>query len=326
VLSYLLRRLSHLIPLLFGITLVSFFVIQLAPGDYLDNLRLNPEISSATLQKFQQQYGLDRSLPEQYIRWLWGVIHLDFGYSFAWHVPVQDVIFLRLYNTMLLSVSAMGLGWVLALPLGIYSALRAGRFDERLVAIISYIGLSLPSFFLAFLFIYLAARTGWFPTGGMVSSYHEQLGLFDRMRDIISHLMIPAGVLAVGSAAALMRFLRSNILEAMHQPFVTALRARGLSEKKVIGRHVLRLAINPLITIFGYQLASIFSGAALVEIVTGWPGLGSLMLEAIFGQDLYLVMATLLLSAVLLIMGNLVADILLALADPRVRLADKKIG
>ncbi len=324
MLRYLGRRLLNLIPLILGITVVSFTVMQLAPGDYLDQLRLRPEVSPETVARLSAQLGLDRPLWEQYARWLWGVVRGDLGYSFAWHIPVGDVIGLRLSNTLLLTVTAMALSWLIAIPLGVYAALRDGRPPERALSLLAFVILAVPEFFLAFLLIWLAARTGWLPTGGMVSPYHDELGTFDRLRDLISHLIIPAGVLALGSAASLQRFLRSTLLEVMHRPFVTALRARGLAPWRVNYRHALRLALNPLITMFGYQLSGLFSGAALVEIITGWPGMGSLMLEAVIGQDLYLVMAAMLVGAVLLVLGNLLADLLLALADPRVRLADKE--
>lgn len=323
---YLVRRLLHLIPLIIGITLVSFAVMQMAPGDYLDQMRQRPEVSPETVARMAEQFGLDRPMWEQYARWLWGLLQGDLGYSFAWHVPVSTVIMTRLGNTLLLTITAMALSWLIAIPLGIYAALRDGSPPERALGLLSFVLLAVPEFFLAFMLICLAARTGWAPTGGMVSAWHDQMGWFDRLRDIFSHLIIPAGVLAAGSAASLQRFLRSNLLDVLHQPFITALRARGLSAWRVHYRHALRLALNPLITMFGYQLSGLFSGAALVEIVTGWPGMGSLMLEAVIGQDLYLVMAAMLMGAVLLVLGNLLADILLALADPRVRLSDKAMG
>ncbi|HNW92983.1 MAG TPA: ABC transporter permease [bacterium] len=323
---YLLRRILHLIPLVLGITLISFIVMQLAPGDYLDQIRQRPEVSPETVARMSHQFGLDRPAWEQYLRWLWGILRGDLGYSFAWHVPVATVIAVRLGNTLLLTVTAMALSWLIAIPLGVYAALRNGSPPERALGFFAFVLLAIPEFFLAFLLICLAARTGWFPTGGMVSSWYDELGPFARLHDLVSHLIIPAGVLAAGSAASLQRYLRSNLLEILHQPFITALRARGLASWRIHYRHALRLALNPLITMFGYQLSGLFSGAALVEIITGWPGMGSLMLEAVIGQDLYLVMASMLVGAVLLVLGNLLADILLALADPRVRLADKAMG
>ncbi len=318
---FILRRLLHFIPLLFGITLISFFVIQLAPGNYFDQVKLDPKISQETIQQLETRFGFDQPLVVQYFRWLFNVMRLDFGYSLTWQMPVYKLIKQRLWNTLLLAFWSMLFTWILSIPLGIFSAVRQYTGWDNLISVIAFLGMSIPNFFLAFLLIYFAATSGWFPIGGLVSLNYEQLSFWGQIWDKAHHLVIPVVVLGTSGMASLVRIMRGNMLEALGQPYILTARAKGLSEKRVVYIHALRNAINPMVTIFGYELSSLLSGAALVEIVTSYPGLGRLMLEAVLGQDLYLVMGSLLMGSVLLIMGNLVADIMLALVDPRIRQA-----
>ena len=207
----------------------------------------------------------------------------------------------------------------MCIPLGIFSALHHNRFQDRIISLCSYAGLSLPSFFVALIFLYLASITGILPLGGMHSVKFETFSTGAKILDILKHLVIPAVVLSLAPISYLQRIMRSSILEEMDKPYVRVLIAKGLSFSRIMYIHVLRNALNPLITIFGYQIASLLSGAALVEIICGWPGLGQVMLNAVRAQDLYLVMGAVLMSGMLLIIGNLIADILLAFADPRIR-------
>lgn len=351
MLRYILTRCLHIIPLVFGITLVSFCIMQLAPGDYFSQMELNPEISRETLQRMRQEFRLDKpaffvtidlaSAPyiafhwdNQYLHWLDEIVHpkvgslfgipiirprLNFGYSFKYHVPIIDLITDRMANTLLLSLAAMLFAWCLAIPIGIYSAVHQYSRLDKLFSFLAFFGMSVPSFFMAFLLLYLAAVTGWFPIGGLQSLDYETLSPMGRLWDRLHHLMIPTFVLGTASMAGLVRLMRGNMLETLRAEFITTARAKGLSERMVIYKHALRNAINPFITIFGYQLSGLFSGAALTEIITSWPGLGRLMLDAVTSQDLYLVMGNLLMGSVLLIVGNLVADVLLAISDPRIR-------
>ena len=300
-------------------TLLSFLVIQLAPGDYFDQLRMNPQISPATIEKMRAQYNLDKPLLIQFLKWTQGIVRFDFGYSFSYHTPVSSLIFARLGNTLILGIAAMLISWGLAIPIGIYCAVKQYTWVDKFFSFFSYVGMSLPTFFTAFLLLFLAAITGWLPTGGMVSADHDTMTWFRKILDILYHLIIPAAVLGFHSIASLSRFMRGNLLENLRQQYVITARAKGLKERVVILKHTLRNSINPMITIFGYSLPDLLSGAALTEIICSWPGLGRLMLEAVLTQDIFVIMADLLMGGLLLILGNLVADVLLAISDPRIR-------
>lgn len=319
MIKYILRRLIQAIPLLIGITLVSFFIMQLAPGDYFTKLQLNPEISKETLEQLRARFGLDKPLITQYLKWLRGILHLDLGTSLVYQVPVAILIKERLLNTLLLSIIAMLAVWLISIPLGILCATHQYKWGDQLLSGISFIGISLPTFFFAFLLLWLTSTTGILPTGGMIDLGHNEYSLWGKFIDYAKHLVIPITVLALASVAGMLRIMRANMLDELHLPYITMARAKGLSEKTTIYKHALRNAVNPMVTIFGYQLSGLLSGAALTEIILSWPGLGRLILDALLQQDLYLVMASLLVSSVLLILGNLIADILLAWVDPRIR-------
>ncbi|MEW6087732.1 MAG: ABC transporter permease [bacterium] len=317
--SYIRKRIIHMVPLLLGITFFSFLIIQMAPGDYFDQLKLNPQISKITLEKMRQEFGLDRPWIVQYFNWLKNILKLDFGYSFTYHVPVFDLIKERAWNTFSLSFLSIVFIWLLAIPMGVVSAVKKEKIPDKLFSIIAFLGMSIPNFFIAFLLIFAAAKTGWLPIGGVVSIDHETLSIPGRIADYLKHIIIPISVLVIGGLAGLMRLMRANMLEVLRSQYIITARAKGLPEYLVIYKHALRNAINPLVTIFGYEISGLLSGAALIETVTSWPGLGRLMLDAVFSQDLYLVMGSLLMSAVLLLVGNLIADILLLIVDPRIR-------
>ncbi len=316
---YIGQRLMHLFPLILGMTFISFFIIQLAPGDYFTRLSMNPEISANTLQSLREEFGLNKPAIVQYGLWLKNLFRLNFGISFTYHIPVLTLLKGRLFNTLFLSIFTLLLTWLISIPLGIIAAVFANRFPDRLLSVFAFITISFPSFFLALLFLSLSAQTGVFPLGGVTSIYYPELSLFGKFADRIWHLLLPAMVLTICGFGGMFRVMRGNFLENIRSPYVTALRAKGLPEKKVYFKHVLRNSINPLITIFGYELSGLLSGVALVEIILSWPGMGRLMLEAVMTQDLYVVMASLFFGGMLLILGNLLADILLAFADPRIR-------
>jgi peptide/nickel transport system permease protein len=307
------------VPLLIGITTIGFFIIQLAPGDYCTRLLMNPEINPETVEALKKQFGLDKPLIVQYLKWLSSAIRFDFGVSFVYHIPVSTLILQRLWNTLLLSATAMVLTWLIAVPIGIYCALNQYKLPDKIFSVIAFMGMSLPTFFIAFLCIFAAAKTGILPTGGVTDYQHASYSLMGKIWDYLKHLIIPVSVLVLCSIGSLIRLMRANMLDVFRSGYITTARAKGLSERIVIYKHALRNAINPMITIFGYQLSGLLSGAALTEIITRWPGLGRLMLDAYFQQDLFVVMASLMLGALLLIIGNLIADILLALTDPRIR-------
>jgi peptide/nickel transport system permease protein len=213
----------------------------------------------------------------------------------------------------------MGLTWLIAIPVGVYTASKQYSLSDKTFAVLTFLGMSLPTFFIAFLLILFAAITKILPTGGMTDYMHDSYTLLGKIWDYLKHLIIPVLVLVASSVGALMRLMRGYMIEELKSSYVIALRAKGLPERKIKYKHALRCAINPMITIFGYQLSDLLSGAALTEIITRWPGLGRLILEAFRAQDLYVVMASLLTGSLMLVLGNLIADILLAIADPRIR-------
>lgn len=316
---YILKRLSQMVPLVIGITFLSFVIIQLAPGDYLDKLKMNPQISKETLEKLKQAYGLDQPLIVQYLKWLVNALKFDLGYSFSYHTPVLDIIKERIGNTLFLSITSAILAWGLAIPLGIFSALKPSSVIDKFIQLFSFTFMSIPNFFLAFLMLFFAVKTGIFPTGGAISPDYDELSLFRKILDRLWHVSLPAFVLAIGSLAGLVRLVRSTMIESLNAEYTLFAKAKGLPERQIVIKHALKNALNPFITLLGFEIASLLSGAALVEIIVNWPGMGMLMLDAVLSQDLYLVMGGLYIGAIMLIIGNLIADILLAKLDPRVR-------
>lgn len=317
--SYIFKRLLVAIPMLLGIALVTFALMGGTPGSYLDTMRLDPQFSEATIAHYQRIYGLDKPWWVQFLHWVKNIFHLEFGYSFHFNVPVAKIIGGRLFNTFILSLASLLVTWGIAIPLGIWAAVNRNRWIDRGIQFLSYICLSLPSFFLAMIFLFFASQSGKIPLGGMVGVDFDRLNFWQRGIDLAAHLMIPALALSIGSIAALQRIMRGNMLEVLGQKYILTARAKGLPENRVIYYHALRNAVNPLITLLGYEFSSLLSGAALLEIMCSWPGLGSLMLTAVRSKDVYLVMASMMMGGVLFIVGNLLADIALAKVDPRIR-------
>jgi peptide/nickel transport system permease protein len=319
MLRHIVRRLLQMIPLLLGITLMSFAIIRLSPGDFLSEIRLNPVVSQQTVDQMRRNFGLDQPVHIQYLRWLWNALHLDFGYSFAFQVPVMWLIGSRLLNTLLLNVVALVVAWAIAVPLGIHAARRQYSWSDNALSFAAYFSISTPTFFSGLFLLYWAFKTGWLPIGGMTSIDFEDFTWWQKVLDVARHMVIPVLVLGVFSVAGLMRQMRANLLEVLRQDYVRTARSKGLAESAVINRHAVRNAINPLITIFGFELGGLLGGSAILEITINWPGLGKLIAEAVLQKDLYLVMGSLVIGSVMLVVGNLIADILLAYADPRIR-------
>lgn len=318
MLRFVARRLLHMIPLLIGITFLSFVVVDLAPGDFFASLRLNPAMSPEVVHQMEREFGYGEPLLIRYGRWLWQVMHLDFGMSIAYRVGVFDLIASRALNTVILAVASMAFTWALAIPIGVVVALSPGSFTDRVLSFFAFLGMSIPSFFLAFLCMYMALETGWFPIGGTTSLDYASLPPLERLADRIDHLVLPVIVLGTSGMASLMRLMRSNVLEIKNAEYVRTARAKGLPEWIVVTKHILRNALNPFVTLAGYELGTLLGGAALVEAVMNLQGLGTLMLDAVRSLDLYLVMGSVLMSSVLLLIGNLLADVALTVVDPRI--------
>ena len=316
---YIIRRVLISIPLLLGISLLTFFLMQATPGNFFDTLKMDPQVSPDTIARYEKIYHLDRPLLAQYFYWLKNIISGDLGYSFFYNCPVSRIMQERLWNTFILSLAGLVVTWAVAIPLGILAAMNRNRWLDRVLSFFSFCGLSIPSFFLAMILLYAGFSTGALPLGGIHGVNYQQLNPVSRFVDLVLHLMIPTIALSLGAIASLQRVMRGNLLEVLRQQYILSARAKGLPEHRVFYGHALRNAINPLITIFGYHLSDLLSGAALIEIICNWPGIGALMLTAVRAKDVYLVMSDVMMSGVLLLLGNLLADILLAMSDPRIR-------
>ncbi len=330
MIAFIARRFLISIPLLLAICFLTFLFLQAVPGNFFDRMRLDPLISEETVNAYERMYHLDEPIPKQFAHWLWNLLHLDFGYSFELKRPVWEVLKERWANTLILSVSSLAFTWLFAIPLGIACALRQYKLTDKVFSFFSFLGMSLPNFFFAMLLLVAAGYTyglspgnplhGILPLGGMQSSDYAGLSAGAKAWDLLRHLIIPTLVIGTASVAALQRIMRGNMLEVLRAQYIATARAKGLPEGRVVYRHALRNAINPMITLFGAELSGLLSGAALTEIICGWPGLGSVMLTAVRSQDLFLVMGSTVLGGVMLVLGYLLADVLLAASDPRIAL------
>lgn len=303
MLRFTLRRILESVPLLFLLSLLFFALFQLIPGDYLTEMELNPSVPSERVQQLRQEYGLNDSLAVRYLKWTGQLLQGNLGYSFAQRRPAVELILERLGGTLKLTVAALILTLGLAIPLGVISALRVGQWPDRMSRAVSLIGLSIPVLLSSVLFLFLAYQTGWFPIGG-------QEGWLA--------LILPSLTLALPSSAFLARTLRLELIDTLNQPFIIALLSRGLPRRRVL-YHALRNAANPLISLTGLTVGGLLSGSVVVEKVFRWPGLGSLIVDSILTRDLFVALNAVLLAALLMIASNLVADLLLALNDPRIR-------
>jgi len=320
MLRFLLRRLLQIVPLLVGITFVTFLIVELAPGDYFNNLRMNPAISPELIAQMEREFGYGDPLLVRYFKWLWRAAHLDFGVSVAYRVEVTALIGARAANTVVLALASILFSWMLAIPIGVYCALRPRTVGDWLLSFAAFVGMSLPNFFFAFLLMYFALRTGWFPVGGSLSVDYASMSVWQKMADVAHHLALPVIVLGASGMANLTRLMRASVMEIKRADFVRTAYAKGLPERLVVSRHILRNVLNPFVTLAGYELGTLLSGAALVEAVMNLQGLGTLMLEAVRSLDVYLVMGSVVMGSVLLLVGNLLADVVLVLVDPRIDL------
>lgn len=317
---YLEWRVIHAILLLIGASVLCFLFSDLAPGSFFDEMKLNPQISHETVAALRSQYGLDQPLPIRYGRWVKSVLKGEWGYSFAYNASVRSLLVVRARNTLLLTVLATALAWLIAVPLGVWVANRPGRWGDRLTMGGTSLLLSVPELVLALGLLYVAIRTHALPPGGMLSVGFEQLGPWAKMRDLGAHVAVPVTTLVLASLPILVRHVRASMIEVLKAPFIQAARGHGIGRTTLLLRYALPAAANPLISLFGLSVAGLLSGSLLVEVVTGWPGLGPLLLEASLSRDLYVVVGVVLSSTILMILGSLLADVMLVVADPRVRM------
>lgn len=323
MLIFIIRRFFTLIPFLLAVTLLTSLLMALSPGDFLTPIKAQPDIPAERIEDLEREFGLDRPWVVQYFLWLGNAVTLDFGYSWTYKQDVSDIIGDRVFATFLLSLTSILFAWTIAIPLGVLAAMYKDSIFDRISAFLAYSALSIPEFFLALLAVYFAAISGWFPMSGATSVDYEYLSPLAQLADRLYHLILPTFVLGIGSIASIMRVMRANFLDQIRADFVRTARAKGLRENVVMFKHVLRNAINPLISSFGFAFSSLLSGALIVENIMNYPGLGSLIYQGFLREDRFLVLASITLSCVMLILGNLVADILLAKCDPRIRLEAK---
>ena len=314
-----LSRLAQTLFLILGVSVLAFVMVDQAPGNYLEEMKLNPQISPNTLVALRAEYGLDRPLPVRYMLWLDSAARGEFGFSFAYNCPVWPLLRVRAANTLILTVTSLLLSWALAIPIGIFAAARAGRWQDRVSGVSTTFLLATPDVLIGLALLALALHTRWFPTGGIRTLAPIEGGLFSRAQDFARHLFLPVAALTAGMLPISIRHVRSATLDVLESPFVVAARGLGISRRRILLRHVLPAAVNPLISLAGISVGTLLSGSLLIEVIMSWPGVGPLLLQAVQERDLYIVIAAVMFSTLFLITGNVMADALLYIADPRIR-------
>lgn len=313
-----------MIPLLIGITIICFAVIHIAPGSPTDlQTQMNPKASAELKERLRAMYDLDKPLHVQYFLWVKKLVKLDLGISFSPDMrPVSDKIFERLPITILLNVLSMGLIILIAIPIGIFSAVHRNSLFDKLTSVFVFIGFSIPTFWLALLMMILFGITlDWLPISGIRSPNYEYLPAWQSFLDFVKHLILPVLLAAFGGLAAYSRYMRSNMLEVIRQDYIVTARAKGLSERVVIFKHALRNALLPLITILGLSVPGLIGGSVIFETIFAIPGMGQLFFQSVMSRDYPVVMGILVIGAVLTLIGNLIADVAYGLADPRIRIS-----
>ena len=324
MIAFIIRRILNMIPLLFIISIFTFFLIQIPPGDFFDTMQAEIATSgssqdAATFNILRERYGLDEPFHVQYLRWVQGWPQGDFGWSMAWSAPVLPLVADRMLYTILLGGFALIITVSYAIPVGIYSANHQYSVGDNFFSLIGFLGLSLPGFLLALFWLFLGALVLRLDVGGILSpEYSEQPMSFDKLRDMWQHFWPAAVILGLASTAQMQRIMRSSMLDTMNQQFITTAHAKGLKERTVVNRYGVRVAINPMISVLALEVPKIISSSALVGIVLSLPTTGPLFLRALQTQDMYLAGTFLLFMALLLMVANLLADIALAWADPRI--------
>ena len=328
MLAYILRRLLVAIGTVWVISVISFVIIELPPGDYVTSyiaqlMSTGSLVTQEEAENLRAQYGLDQPVYVQYAKWMWLVLHGDFGVSMEWKRPVTEVIGDRLLLTVLLALTAVIFTWILAIPIGIYSAVRQYSLGDYAFTCIGFIGLAVPNFLLALVIMYLAFAYFGASVGGLFSpEYLDAPWSWARMLDLLQHLWIPAIILSTAGTAQLIRILRANLLDELRKPYVVTARAKGLSELRAILKYPVRVALNPFISTVGYTLPYLVSGSIIVSIVLSLPTVGPLLLKALLAQDMFLAGTIVLLLGVMTVIGTLISDILLIWVDPRIRLEE----
>jgi len=325
MLQYILRRVLFAIPTLFVISIVSFALIQLPPGDFLTSYAANltamgERVSAEQLQQLREAYGLGEPVYVQYAKWVWNMLHGDFGRSMEWGVPVENLIGESMGLTLTLSVFTLLFTWLLAIPIGVYSATHQYSPGDYLATFIGFVGLGVPSFMIALVLMWIAYSALGMDVGGLFSdAYKSAPWSLAKVLDLLQHIWIPVLILGLGGTASLVRTMRANTLDELHKPYVMTAQAKGLKKNRLVWRYPVRVALNPFVSNAGLQLSDLISGGTIVGVVLSLPTAGPLLLRALQSQDMYLAGAFILLLSTLTVVGTLISDIVLAWLDPRIR-------
>jgi peptide/nickel transport system permease protein len=327
MLQYVLRRIVYMIPTLIVISMISFAIIQLPPGDYLTSLvvakRAAGEIvDEAQLAAMEVRYGLSQPVYVQYWKWITGIIlRGDFGQSFEWNQPVSVLMWGRMALTFVISLATLLFTWVVAFPIGVFSAMRQYSVGDYVVSFLGYIGLATPSFLLALILMFVAFKYLNQSVGGLFSpEYQDAPWTWGKVVDLLNHLWIPVIIIGLSGTAGLIRIMRANLLDELHKPYVVTARAKGMTEASLTLKYPVRVALNPFVSTLGWTLPALVSGATIISIVLNLPTTGPLLLKALMSQDMYLAGSFIMLLSVLTVIGTLISDILLGWLDPRIRL------
>lgn len=325
MLQYISRRIVVMVPTLFAISVVTFIIIQLPPGDFLTSLvagmaAQGETVNQAAIEALREHYGLGQPVYVQYAKWIWGVLHGDFGQSFEWNRPVSALIWDRLGFSFALSFCALLFTWAVAFPIGIYSAVRRYTKGDYFFTFLGFIGLSIPNFLVALVLMYVSFKVFNQSVGGLFSpEYVEAPWSFNKVADLLQHLWIPIVIIGTSHTAGLIRIMRANLLDELHKPYVVTARAKGLSEPRLLLKYPVRLALNPFVSTVGWSLPGLVSGEAIIAVVLSLPTTGPLLLRALQSKDMYLAGSFILMLSILTVIGTLISDILLAWLDPRIR-------
>ncbi len=327
MLQFLLRRLLYMVPTLFAISIVAFVIIQLPPGDFLTTMvasmaAQDEDMDQAAMRALEEQYGLGQPVHVQYLKWMQGILlRGDFGDSFGWNKPVSDLVWGRLALTFVLSLASLLFVWVVAFPIGIYSAVKQYSIGDYFATFIGFLGLATPNFLLALILMYIAFKYFNQSVGGLFSpEYQEAPWTWGRVADLFAHLWVPVVIIGTAGTASLIRIMRANLLDELRKPYVVTARAKGLPEWRLLFKYPVRIALNPFVSTVGWVLPTLVSGAAIVSIVLSLPTTGPLLIRALLQQDMYLAASFIMLLSILTVIGTLVSDLLLAWLDPRIRM------
>ncbi len=326
MLQFIIRRLLLMIPTLFAVSIVAFIIIQLPPGDfvtsYMANLATSGEsMDQQVLDALRERYGFDQPLYVQYWKWITGIVtEGDYGMSFEWNRPVNDIIWARFRLTVLISLTTLAFTWIVAFPIGIYSAVKQYSLGDYLATFFGFIGLAVPNFLIALVLMYVAFKYFNQSVGGLFSPEFENADWsWDKIVDLLNHLWIPVIILGMAGTATLIRVMRANLLDELSKPYVITARAKGLPEWQVILQYPVRIALNPFVSTAGWVLPTLVSGSLIVAVVLSLPTTGPMLLRALTSQDMYLAGAFILLLSILTMIGTLLSDLALAWLDPRIR-------